>query len=159
MVRILKIGGSVITDKAKASCPRSQEIARIAMEVASSPKDLVLVHGAGSFGHVPAKKYGLPEKFSAEGLRETHSSVLKLNEMVIEALGRAGASPLPVNPLSCLLLKDGRIEKIELSPIREMLKRGIMPVLHGDVALDLTRGSGIVSGDQLVPYLARVLRP
>jgi len=158
MVRILKIGGSILTDKSKPSCPRSMEIARIAREIAAAPFDLVLVHGAGSFGHVPAKKYGLPEAFSPEGLRVTHDSVLKLNELVVTALGRAGAMPLPVNPLGCTVLKDGRIDHMDLGPLKEMLHRGLIPVLHGDVAMDLTRGAGIVSGDQLVSYLAVALK-
>jgi isopentenyl phosphate kinase len=39
-----------------------------------------------------------------------------------------------------------------------MLKDGLMPVLHGDVAMDATRKAGIVSGDQLVTFLARALQ-
>jgi isopentenyl phosphate kinase len=118
----------------------------------------VLVHGAGSFGHIPAKKYGLPQIFSPEGLRVTHNSVVKLNDLVVEALARAGVSPMPVHPFSCMLLRDGRIDKFSLEPIREMLRDGIMPVLHGDVAMDATLRSGIVSGDQLVPYIAKNLQ-
>jgi isopentenyl phosphate kinase len=158
MVRILKIGGSILTDKSKPSCPRSMEIARIAEEIAAAPSDLVLVHGAGSFGHVPAKKYGLPDVFSPEGLRITHGSVLRLNDLIVTALGRAGAMSLPVNPLGCTLLEDGRICHMDLEPLKEMLRRGIVPVLHGDVAMDITRGSGIVSGDQLVSHIAVALK-
>jgi isopentenyl phosphate kinase len=39
-----------------------------------------------------------------------------------------------------------------------MLSDGLMPVLHGDVAMDATLKSGIVSGDQLVPYIAENLQ-
>lgn len=158
MVKILKIGGSIITDKSKSSCPRSPEIVRISKEIASSPSGLVLVHGAGSFGHMPAKKYGLPGRFSPEGVRVTHASVLKLNEMVVEALSRAGANPVPVSPFNCTVLRSGRIKSMELSPLKEMLRRGMLPVLHGDVAMDSEKGAGIVSGDQLVSYLSRNLK-
>ena len=157
MTRVLKIGGSILTDKSKELTARPDEIRRVAEEIASCPDDVVLVHGAGSFGHFPAKKYGLPHEFNRAGLRVTHSCVAKLNAKVVEALSLAGVDCLPVHPLSCLLLRDGRIHSFFMEPIKEMLKKGIMPVLHGDVAMDATRKAGIVSGDQLVPYLAKAL--
>lgn len=154
MTKILKIGGSILTDKSRSLAPRPEEIARVAAEIAIRPEDLVLVHGAGSFGHIPAQKYGLPQVFSPEGLRMTHLSVARLCEMVVEALGQAGVECLPVHPLSAAMLRQGRIESFFLGPVKEMIKNGIMPVLHGDVAMDASRGAAIVSGDQLVAYLA-----
>lgn len=158
-MKILKIGGSILTDKTNEStvdAARHSEIRRVAEEVAVHPQELVLVHGAGSFGHVPAKRYGLPANFSAEGLRVTHNSVVKLNDLVVEALSEAGLSPLPVHPLSCVLLKDGRIERFAKEPIVEMVKDGLLPVLHGDVAMDVTRKAGIVSETNSCPILPRL---
>ena len=158
MTRILKIGGSILTDKNQELAARQGEITRVAREIASHPEDVVLVHGAGSFGHIPAKKYHLPQEFSRQGLRVTHSGVARLCEMVVEALSQAGVDCLPVHPLSCLLLLDGRIDRFFIEPIKEMLEGGIMPVLHGDVAMDVAGKAAIVSGDQLVAYLAKVLQ-
>jgi isopentenyl phosphate kinase len=39
-----------------------------------------------------------------------------------------------------------------------MLALGMVPVIHGDVVMDLSRGACIVSGDQLVRYLAVALK-
>lgn len=158
MTRILKIGGSILTDKNRELSARPEEIDRIAAEIASCPEDLVLIHGAGSFGHIPAKRYGLPQNFSPEGLRITHLSVARLCEMVVEALGRAGVECLPVHPLSAAVLRQGRIEGFFLDPIKKMIAEGIMPVLHGDVAMDASMGASIISGDQLVAYLAGKLQ-
>lgn len=158
MTRILKIGGSILTDKNRELAARPEEIARIATEIAACPEDLVLVHGAGSFGHIPARRYGLSHEFNREGLRATHLSVASLCEMMVQALGRAGVECLPVHPLSSLVLRDGRIESFFLDPVKQMIRDGIMPVLHGDVAMDATRGAAIVSGDQLVAYLAGKLQ-
>ncbi len=158
MTRVLKIGGSILTDKNRGNAARFKEISRVAQEIAARPEDLVLVHGAGSFGHFPAMKYGLPLTFSPEGLRVTHASVARLNDLVVKALSRAGVDSLPVHPLSCLLLSGGRIDNFALGPLRAMLKDGLMPVLHGDVAMDATQKAGIVSGDQLVSYLAKALQ-
>jgi isopentenyl phosphate kinase len=157
VTKVLKIGGSILTDKTRGDAARQDEISRVAREIASRPEDLVLVHGAGSFGHIPAKKYGLPQNVSPEGLRVTHDSVARLNDLMVKALSRAGVDSLPVHPLSCLLLSNGRIESFALGPLKAMLEDGLMPVLHGDVAMDATRKAGIVSGDQLVSYLAGAL--
>jgi len=158
MTRVLKIGGSILTDKSREFAPRQGEITRVAKEIAIHPDDVVLVHGAGSFGHIPAKKYGLPHVFNRQGLRVTHSCVARLCEMVVEALSHAGVDSLPVHPLSCLHLRGGRIDSFFMDPIEEMLKNGIMPVLHGDVAMDATGKAAIVSGDQLVTYIAKALQ-
>jgi isopentenyl phosphate kinase len=158
LVKVLKIGGSILTDKTKAACAKQDEIERVAMEIAKSPRDLIFIHGAGSFGHMPARKYGLPEVFNPEGLLETHSCVVKLNGLVVDALARAGANPMPVHPFSGTILRDGRIEGLPVELLAEMVERGLLPVLHGDVAMDLSRGAGIVSGDQLISYIARALK-
>lgn len=158
MLKVLKIGGSILTDKNRSAAARPEEIKRVAEEIAAStPSDLILVHGAGSFGHVPAREYGLPQIFSPEGLRVTHQSVVRLNDMVVEALSLAGVNPMPIHPFSCTLLRDGRIDVLAVEPLKEMIKDGLLPVLHGDVAMDISKKAGIVSGDQLVPYLARAL--
>ncbi|HWS21774.1 MAG TPA: uridylate kinase, partial [Methanoregula sp.] len=39
-----------------------------------------------------------------------------------------------------------------------MLSLKMVPVIHGDVVMDLSRGACIVSGDQLVRYLAVALK-
>ena len=158
MIRVLKIGGSILTDKTRAAGARPEEIERVAGEIAADSRNLVLIHGAGSFGHIPARRYGLPERFSPEGLLVTHRSVVELNDLVVRALGREGVDAMPVHPFSCVLLQDGRIRSFATEILSEMIERGLLPVLHGDVAMDVARGAGIVSGDQLVPYLARALR-
>ena len=56
---ILKIGGSILTNKdSKTSEVDAVSLKRIASEIKrsldNSDKELVIVHGAGSFGHPPA---------------------------------------------------------------------------------------------------------
>ncbi|VVB95706.1 Isopentenyl phosphate kinase [uncultured archaeon] len=158
---ILKIGGSVITDKSSVSSAREDEIDRISEEIASfksnSDSNLILVHGAGSFGHPQAMKYRLGERFDAEGVYLTHVSVKTLNSMVVESLNRAGAHALPVHPLSSCLLENGKLIEFQLSQVKLMLERGIIPVIHGDVVMDRIKGAAVLSGDRIIPYIALVL--
>ena len=44
-----------------------------------------------------------------------------------------------------------------MDTIRIMLDNGLVPVLHGDVVMDPVHGASVVSGDQIVPYLAAAL--
>lgn len=158
---ILKIGGSVITEKGSISRAREAEIDRISREIAAFKTDsdshLILVHGAGSFGHPQALKYRLSEGFDAEGAYLTHSSVKVLNSKVVESLNNAGAHALPVHPLSSCLLENGKLVDFQLGQVRVMLERGIIPVLHGDVVMDRTKGTSVLSGDRIIPYLALTL--
>lgn len=162
MTTILKIGGSVLTDKNRISAARPDAIARIAREIGEAgATGLVLVHGAGSFGHHQAKDYRLRDglnDYSVKGIWPTHSAVTSLSHMVVDALQMSGVDALPVNPLSCCMLDGGRIEHMCLDVIDMMLHHGIVPVLHGDVAMDRVRGVDVLSGDQIVPYLAIELK-
>lgn len=161
---ILKIGGSVITEKDSDIPERAKvdEIERISHEIADfkseSDLNIILVHGAGSFGHPQAMKYRLNREFNSQGVYLTHASVKKLNSMVLESLNNAGVPSLPVHPLNSCLFENGELVYFQLEQIRVMLERGIMPVLHGDVVLDRVKGVAILSGDRIIPYTASLLK-
>jgi len=158
---ILKIGGSVITEKSSISRAKEAEIDRISNEIGSFKKDsdsqIILVHGAGSFGHPQAMKYRLSQGFDAQGAYLTHASVKILNSKFVENLNNAGVHALPVHPLSSCLLDNGKIVDFQLGQIKVMLEKGIIPVLHGDVVMDRTKGTSILSGDRIITNLAVAL--
>lgn len=162
MTTILKIGGSVLTDKNKVSVARPEAIARIAKEIGENGSaGLILIHGAGSFGHHQAKEYRLKDGLndrSIKGILPTHNAVKTLNRMIVDALQMSGVDALPVHPLSDCTLDNGRIRHLCTDAIKIMLHAGIVPVLHGDVVMDSVKGVDILSGDQLVLYLARELK-
>ena len=60
---ILKLGGSLLTDKRKERSLREEDLKRIGKEIAEGAQaikgGLVIVHGGGSFGHPLASKYDL----------------------------------------------------------------------------------------------------
>ncbi|AAM04047.1 TPA: amino acid kinase [Methanosarcina acetivorans] len=155
---ILKLGGSAITDKgAYEGVVKEAALLRIAREVSGFRGKMIIVHGAGSFGHTYAKKYGLDRNFDPEGSIVTHESVKKLASRVVEALNGFGVRAIAVHPMGCTVCRNGRIESMYLESIKLMLEKGFVPVLHGDVVMDLELGTCILSGDQIVPYLAKEL--
>jgi len=159
---VVKLGGSVITEKSRAFSVRRGTLARIARELSGSREGLVVVHGGGSFGHPVAKRYGLAEGFrdrrQLRGLAETHMAMVRLNSEVVRAMISSGIPAVSVQPSACMTTRDGRIARAELSPLRRMLSLGLVPVLFGDVVPDERRGFSILSGDQIVAFLAVRLR-
>ncbi|MDY0387819.1 MAG: isopentenyl phosphate kinase [Methanolobus sp.] len=154
-ITILKVGGSVITDKsADDGAAKLNEIERIASEIADFNGKLIIVHGAGSFGHPQVKRFGLTGKFDHTGSIITHMSVRELNTMFVKALNSAGVNALPIHPMACAISENSRIKSMFLEQIEEMLANGFVPVLHGDMVMDTELGTSVLSGDQIVPYLA-----
>ena len=60
---ILKIGGSALTIKdAKTPTLDEKNLERIAQEASYYNDDMIIVHGAGSFGHIYAQQYKIGDK-------------------------------------------------------------------------------------------------
>ena len=159
---ILKIGGSVITDKEGELAPRTEVINRLAEEIQKAQvKSLVIVHGGGSFGHPTAQKYGIKEGLREEaqkvGFAETHHVMTVLNGLVMDSLLWHNIPAISVAPSCCVVTENGRIKTFEEAVLRSYLKMGFAPVLYGDATLDETLGFTVLSGDQLVSHLARKL--
>jgi isopentenyl phosphate kinase len=158
---MLKIGGSVITDKSGDCAINLGQLASIAAAVADSRvTGLVIVHGAGSCGHPEAKRYRLDRGATsghAEGIAVTHHAVSRLNAAVVGALREQGVEAAGIHPFHAAFADGGRLVAFEYRHLEQMLLLGMVPVIHGDVVMDCARGACIVSGDQLVRYLAPLL--
>jgi isopentenyl phosphate kinase len=159
---LLKLGGSAITMKQKPFTPNRGVIARLAEEIRrANISPLILVHGGGSFGHPIAKKYRLNEGYKDPsqiiGFSKTHQAMTRLNRLVVDSLIRNNIPAIGLPPCSCLITKSGRIESFEEEGLVKMLGLGLLPVLHGDAVIDWDIGFAILSGDQLISYLAKKL--
>jgi isopentenyl phosphate kinase len=158
---LLKLGGSVLTSKGRDGEIREDALSRISREIGGR-KDLslLIIHGAGSCGHPEARAYGLSAGLSPgnrAGVWATHRAVSRLNSNLVESLRREGCEAVGIHPLHAAYAEEGRLIAMETRQIREMIDRAMVPVLHGDVVMDGVRGVSIVSGDQLVVFLARAL--
>ena len=159
---IIKLGGSVITDKTAATLGGilHDVLARIGRDLAESKKRVIIVHGAGSYGHPQAAQYHIQEGVTGEnakGIYAVHAAVSELNTAVVSALRRSGIEAIGVHPFHGMCAKDGVLYEYPRSSLQEMCALGLVPVLHGDVVMDLARGACIVSGDQLIRVFSQVL--
>jgi len=156
---ILKIGGSVITDKNGELAARTQEIDRLAQEIQKANiQNLIIIHGGGSFGHPSAQRYLIKDGFKEDsqkiGFSETHHVMTVLNGLLMDSLIWHNVPAVSVTPSSCLMTENGRITRFEDAPLKTLLRMGFTPVLYGDAVLDTKLGFTIVSGDQIVSVLA-----
>ncbi len=157
---ILKIGGSVITDKKGELAARTEAINRLAEETQKAGvKNLIIVHGGGSFGHPTAQKYGIKEGLKDDaqkiGFAETHHVMTVLNGLVMDALVWHNIPAFSIAPSCCIVTENGRIKLFDDTVLKTLLQMRIVPVLYGDAVLDEKLGFTVLSGDQLVAYLAR----
>src|SRR5881397_2793629 len=160
---LVKLGGSVVTEKAHLRTPRPAAIHRLARELASVRQPLLVVHGAGSYGHILASRHRLNEGGSRPARRaaaaRVQADVRELNALVVGALNRTGLSAVPIPPSAVLSLDDGRVSTMNLTPFLEFASMEFTPVTFGDVVRDLRRGVSICSGDLMMLELARAFRP
>ena len=165
---ILKLGGSALTIK-DADKPTIDDVNldRIATEVSYYNQEMIIVHGAGSFGHIHAKEYAIGDTISdntdninkIKGMCLTQASVQLLNYKVISKLHEKNVPAIGIKPSSFIVNNNKRIDECDLSLIKKYLDQGFVPVLYGDAVLDKNSDIkfSILSGDQLITYLAKHL--
>lgn len=164
---LIKLGGSVITDKGKPFTAWEEIIRRLAREIKEARRDLkntqiILAHGGGSFSHVPAAKYktaeGIINKNSVWGLSVTADAAIQINRIVVKNFLKEGLSVFSFAPASFEFAKSKKEKKIFLEPIIEALRIGLIPVVYGDVILDEENGFCIFSAEKTLTVLAKYLR-
>lgn len=161
---VLKLGGSVITEKDRAETLDGEAIEQasdtISAALTGGLEDLVVVHGGGSFGHPNASEHGVS---TTEGTRDAtavmdiHGAMKTLNEFVLSRLLERDVQAVPVHPFSAAYRDGAGTLSVPTGQIEAMLAEGFVPVLHGDVIAHAGVGATVVSGDELVAELARRL--
>ena len=166
MLILLKLGGSLITDKNTPQTVDGVRLARLCAEIHRAYQDnpaaqLILGHGSGSFGHMPARKYrtrdGVHSRDEWLGFVEVWQQARALNSAVLTALHAAGlpAVAFPVSAAGRRTL-NGKIEW-DLSTIKAALNQRLLPVVYGDVLFDDRLGGTIISTEEIFEHLAGTL--
>ena len=178
----LKLGGSLITDKTQPYTPLLDVMDDLALQIKTALQThpnlhLVLGHGAGSFGHVPASAYktrdGLPPRATPlvhrerdeteesywKGFAEVWYQASALNRFVMKAMHNARLRVISLPPSASVISSNGRVSVWDTTPIRMALAAGIVPVIFGDTVFDEVRGGTILSTEDLFMHLTRALHP
>ena len=161
---IIKIGGSILTDKSKTKSKfRKKIVSSIIKQIveAKKPKNfnLILVHGAGAYPHFLTTKYGINDGFkgskSAEGFVRIKNELFKLSNFLWEECLRQGLFVCGVQPSAVIFTENGQIRSFNTRLIDALLSMEIVPILMGDDSIDSKKGISVLSGDTIVAYLAK----
>ncbi len=168
---LVKLGGSLITDKRGDCAPRLEVIERLAREIAVAlprmHEQVVLGHGSGSFGHASAARHGIgsgpldavaprarPGVSALAGVSETRAKAAELHALVTSSLLAAGLAPFTWAPSSALVARAGVPSRGAIEPLLATLEFGLLPVTYGDVVTDRRWGASICSTEAVLRYLA-----
>lgn len=172
----------MITDKTQPYTPLLDVMNDIAVQIKTAIKTnpemrLLIGHGAGSFGHVPASEYrtraGLPPRATPltyrerdkteenywKGFSEVWYQASALNRHVMQALHNMDVPAISLPPSASVIASDGKVSVWETTAIRMALSSGMVPVIFGDVVFDEVRGGTILSTEDLFASLAHALSP
>jgi len=164
---VLKLGGSLLTDKSTAYKLREEIVKAVAVEIKDCIdlgliKSLVIVHGVGSFGHPPVLKYNLHKGFRNKdqliSMSKTQQLVNELRKAISITLIEEG---IPINLMhaSSMIVGDKMmIADHAFTSLEGYLSLGMVPLIGGDMMYDKSMGFSVCSGDQLAVVLSRVLR-
>jgi len=159
-VILVKLGGSVITDKARPLTPRRASIRALASALAGLREPVIAVHGGGSFGHYWSVRHDMhtrADEYDARGVATVKDSMARLGAIVTGALLRAGASPYPLAPSS--IMRRTRADTAAIRDMARVAEAGWMPVTYGDALWAGGRRSFILSGDRIMSMVALAVRP
>lgn len=161
-VVLIKLGGSLITDKTVEKAFRQSEMARVAAELAAvyygdrTPR-LLIGHGSGSFGHFMAQRHGTIHGVKSnedwQGFANVAAVAAELNKLVIEELLRVGIPAISFQPSASAICRNGQLSYMSITAIESALVHRLVPVVYGDVGFDQQRGGTIISTEMIFEYL------
>ena len=160
MLKVVKLGGAVITFKESYRSLREDILMRLLKELAlyysETKVPITLVHGGGSFGHPVVNEclrrggYIDPSCYAA-----TADSMDQLNSSVRRIAIELGLPVVSIAPRSVCTISSSSAS-CSLDIFRKLISRGLIPVTYGDVVYS-DRGFEVLSGDTLAWLLAREL--
>ncbi|CAF1379800.1 unnamed protein product [Rotaria sp. Silwood1] len=171
VTRIVKIGGASITDKSQFEHVKLSNIDFIVDLFKNNYQNLILIHGAGSFGHHQAKQYKLNEGYKNTdnyeeyclGVCDTRRSLNRLQQYLLNAFIHAQIPVVCISPFDFLISNQFELTnenyKNLYQHIEIILSNGFVPLLHGDILLDKKIHWNILSGDNLLFKLAEYFQP
>lgn len=160
---LIKLGGSVITNKEVPMMVREDVLNRLVKEIARAQKEtdskVIIGHGQGSFGHAPALRYktmdGFIHKESQMGMAITQDTAAQLNRIVVEQLINEHIPAVSFLFSNTMITNDRKADHWCFDVLATYLESGLVPVTGGDVIVDKKQGCTIWSTEQVLSHIAQ----
>jgi isopentenyl phosphate kinase len=161
-ITLIKLGGSIITNKEQPNVVRRKVLARLVQELAAAREVTgefyILGHGSGSFAHIPAQKYdtmnGFLNQDSRYGMAVTQNSAAELNRIVVAECLRQHLPAVSYLMSNTLVTRNRVAQSWDPEVIKAYLMQGMFPVTCGDVIVDSEQGCTIWSTEDILTFLA-----
>ncbi len=163
---VIKLGGSLLTDKKEPYTYREDILESAAAEIAECLsegliKNLVLLHGVGSYGHPPVLEHSLHKGFRSPEqllpLSKTQEIVGVLRHTIVKAFQKVGIPICLMYPSSMVISEKMKITDYYFEPLKGFASVGMVPLLGGDILVDRAMGWSVGSGDQLAVTICQEL--
>lgn len=160
---LIKLGGSVITNKEVPMMVRADVLQRLVKEIAHAKKEtgssVIIGHGQGSFGHAPALRYktmdGFINKDSVMGMAITQDTAAQLNRIVVHELINEHIPAVSFLFSNTVITNAKKADSWCFDVLDTYLKSGLTPVTGGDVIVDKKQGCTIWSTEQVLSHIAQ----
>ena len=157
---LIKLGGSIITNKERPLSPRKKTIENILKQIKKIKGPVIIVHGGGSYGHYWSVKYDMhtkPAKNDMRGVAIVKNSMVELNKIILDIAvkNRINAYCLPPTDF----MNGNKPIKNKILTIKDISKSELTPVTFGDALWFGQKKSYILSGDVIMTTIAKILKP
>ncbi len=157
---LIKLGGSLITNKEKPLSPRRKTIENVIRSLKKIHEPMVVVHGGGSFGHYWSIKFDMhtkPAKYDMKGISTVKNSMVELNKIILQSFLNNKLNPYSLPPTDFVSGNKPILKKIK--EIKKIAQFNLIPITYGDALWYGEKKSYILSGDVIMTMIAKVLRP
>jgi isopentenyl phosphate kinase len=157
---LIKLGGSIITNKERPLSARRKAIESILKQIKKINEPKIIVHGGGSYGHYWSVKYDMhtkPAKYDARGVAIVKNSMIELNKIILDIAvkNRINAYCLPPTDF----MNGNKSIKNKILTMNDISKSGLIPITFGDALWFGQKKSYILSGDVIMTTIAKILKP
>jgi isopentenyl phosphate kinase len=157
---LIKLGGSIITNKQKPLSPRRKTINNILKEIGKIKEPIIIVHGGGSYGHYWSVKYDMhtkPAKTSPKGVAIVKNSMVELNKIILDSAVKNRINSYCLPPTD--FMNGNKAIKSKILTINDISKSGLTPITFGDALWFGQKKSYILSGDVIMTTIGKILKP
>lgn len=163
---IVKIGGSVLTDKTVTDriAVQNDVVASLCTVLSQyiDTHQFILVHGAGGHIHALAKQYDFSRGMMAHpdshtGLEILHATNQDLHAQFMAFSEQSSLPTVSVHSKDAVQQDQGSIVSIDIDPIKQAIEQEKIPVLYGEMVPDHSWEYSVCSGDTIISYLSKQL--
>lgn len=161
MITLLKIGGSVLTDKQQPLVFQDAYAHSVAADIRLSRSVPVIVHGTGSWAKAIGRHHRGEDGWLRDetGFQMTCWRIRLLQEALAAALRDEGVVCCPLQANAVFhRAPGGLLDLYDTRPVSRLVDAGVSPLLCGDVLVEGPGVFPVVSSDTVLVALARRMR-